>query len=132
MKIDDQKWNEIIAATQAGIEACKGRATKYGVAEANIFRCEGILGPTHTVLMTEHRDCGYLMGRKAIARELASGEVRAAKAKVIGKGKIGFAVKTPDPKAWRSLADKPANEIVHKLKLTDFIIIHGAQATVSS
>lgn len=53
-------------------------------------------------------------------------------AKVIDrKGKISFKVSTPDPKAWLSLPDKPAGEIVRKLKLTAFLMVLGSQMTTT-
>jgi hypothetical protein len=75
--------------------------------------------------VTEHGD-GSRTDRKAIARELASGEVRRAKAKA-AKGKVNFTVQTPDPKAWRTLPAKPASEIVKNLGLTDFLLVIGWQ-----
>lgn len=117
MKITDEKWDEIITETQARIARWNARALEHGVEDT--FTCDVERGEKYAVLITRHLPSE----RKAVARELATGELRKATT-VTKRGKlVGFSIKTPDPKAWRGLADKPAAEIVRKLKLTDYWIV---------
>jgi hypothetical protein len=84
-------------------------------------------------LFTKHETGGGIRSEmKVVVREIATGEMRSAKVRRDEGRVIGFVVSTPDPKAWKSLADKPADEVVRKIKLTDFVMFISAQATGSS
>ena len=90
MIIDDQKWNDIIAAAQAGIERWNSRAAER--AKKDFFHCQVQMGANYTVLLTAHMPDGE---RKAVARELTTGELRAAKP-VVRKGRlVGFTITKP-------------------------------------
>lgn len=122
MKIADEKWNEIIAETQAGIARWNARASEKGCKDT--FTCSVDRGTEYEVLVTRH----IPDERKAVARELATGEVR--KAKLTKRGKlVGYSITTPDPKGWQGLADQPAADIVRKLKLLDFLMLISVSVT---
>ena len=125
MKITDEKWNEIIFETQAGIARWNANALKHG--KKDTFSCDVKRGVNYETLSTRHMDS---MGgaKKAVARELATGELRSAKL-VTKRGMAMVSVKTPDPKGWQGLADKPAVVIVKKLKLLDFVMVLSATVT---
>ena len=62
-----------------------------------------------------------------MAREIKTGEVRWTKP-VIKKGRfVGVKTRQPDPKAWKSLADKSARE--SKMHLLNFFMIVGFHMT---
>jgi hypothetical protein len=116
MKITDEKWNELVAETQAGIDRWNQHAAEKN--RPDVFSCKVEQTDKHMFLCTSHQ--GGHSEMKAVARERATGELRRAKP-VRKRGKlIGVSIFTPDPKGWQELADKPANKIVGKLKLLDF------------
>jgi hypothetical protein len=129
MLITDEKWNEIIAATKAAIDrwnasaAEKGRPDRFFVDTGKTDR--------FAMLSTKHDFGDGYSGApemKLVVREIATGEMRSAKFRRKRGTVKGFVVTTPDPKAWKSLADKSGEEIERKLKLTDFIMILDFQA----
>jgi hypothetical protein len=68
---------------------------------------------------------------------MTTGEVRAAtlvmkQRKGFGPIPVGMKIKQTDPKAWKSLADKPADEIKSGLGLTDFRMITNVVTTTTS
>jgi hypothetical protein len=119
MYVDDRKWNEIIDEAQAGIDRWKGHAAKHK--KEDVFRLHQDQSEKYSVIITEHWK-GRMAERKALAREKDTGEVRSAKVVVKEWKLTGYTVKTSDPKAWKTLADKPAKEIVNKTKLLDFLM----------
>jgi hypothetical protein len=122
MLIDDKKWNDIIAETKVRIDRWTARATERGLKDTFRFTIQKT--DRYEVILTEHLD-GCNLDAKGLARELATGEIRSTNV-IRKKGRsTGFETKTPDPKGWKGLADKPADEIVTKLKLTDFFVIIG-------
>jgi hypothetical protein len=127
MKITDDKWNEIIAETRRRIDSWNASATKHN--KSDTFRCDLQQTRAHALLMTT-RSSGEAElrrhERKAVARELATGELRSVKL-IFNKGRLtGFQTKA-DPKAWVSLLAKPVAEVVRKLKLTDFLMVLSAR-----
>jgi hypothetical protein len=57
---------------------------------------------------------------KALAREIETGEIRSTRA-VRKNGRVtGFKITTPDPKAWKSLVDKSAQEVARGVGLLNF------------
>jgi hypothetical protein len=122
MKISDEKWHEIVKETRAGIERWNIRAREkqksdqfhVKVTQAAAGKYEFIITKHHTEWNNEFH---------CVVREIATGEVRRAKYR---PKKGGIDIKTPDPKAWAQLADKPGAEIAKKLKLLDFIMILGS------
>jgi hypothetical protein len=127
MLIDDKKWEEIGAATKIQIDRWNASAAKHG--KKDTFRFSTQKTNRHEVILTEHND-GYNPKAKALAREIETGEIRATKVILDEKRRIvGFKLTTPDPKGWKALADKPAKEIVKKLKLTNFWMLLGTHVT---
>jgi hypothetical protein len=122
MKISDEKWNEIIAVTRWRVERWNARAAERNLPDR--FSCD-VVPTTHlAVLITTHQPEHGPIERKAVAREIISGEVRSTK---LRKGRVsGLTTRTPDPKAWGSLAVRSASEIVVKLKLGDFLHVLGS------
>src|SRR5215472_9660884 len=117
MKIDDATWDAIIAETKAAIErlnACARKAGTKGKFAVNAPTAGP--GTKYAFLITESRGCGTQ--RKAVARELATGELR--QTKIV---KQGVNISSNDPKAWAKLADKPIAELVRGLNLTNYWII---------
>lgn len=126
MLIDDKKWEEIGAAVKTRIDRWNASAVRHG--QKDTFRFSTQKTVRHEVILAEHSD-GYMPEAKALARELETGEIRATKV-VRKNGRIvGFRTTTPDPKGWKSLANKPANEIVKKLRLTGFFMAISSQVT---
>jgi hypothetical protein len=126
MLIDDKKWEEIVAVTKVQIDTWNLHAIEHR--KKDTFRFSIRKTDRHEVILAEHTD-NYRPEVKALAREVESGEIRATKV-VRKKGRIvGFQTTTPDPKGWKSLADKPADEIVKKLRLTGFFMAISSQAT---
>jgi len=125
MYVDDQKWNDIIAETKAGIDRWNDDAAKYGV--NHVFRVHLQNSDTYSLIVTEHASDYHEW--KVLARELKTSEVRSTKP-IIKRGRfVGFKTRTPDPKIWSTLADKPAKTIVGKTKLVNFFIIIGSRMT---
>ena len=126
MLIDSKKWDEIVAVTEASIDRWNARAAEHG--QKDTFHFFSQKTDRHEVIVAKHND-SYRMEVKALTRELETGEIRATKV-IRKKGRIvGFQPTTPDPKGWKSLADKPADEIVKKLKLTNFFMFLGTRVT---
>lgn len=126
MNIDENKWADIIGETKAGIDRWNESAAKHG--KRDTFRFSTQKNDRYEIILTEHDD-SYSLEARALAREIATGEIRSTKV-VRKKGRIiGFQTKTPDPKGWKSLADKPADEIIKKLGLTDFLMFIGSSVT---
>jgi hypothetical protein len=122
MIINDNKWQEIIAATRAGIDKWNVRAREK--ARPDKFAVNVQRSGDFEILLTEHNKEGYTE-RKVVMRNCVSGELRPAKAKKTAKGLFNITSRAI-PKAWARLADKPADEIIRALKLTNFIMILGA------
>jgi hypothetical protein len=122
MKITDEKWNEIISETQAGIARWNARAFHHGIEDT--FSCFVERGEKFVVLFTRHTPGE----QKAVARELATGELRKATLAKQDK-RIRASIRTSDPKSWQKLADKPAAEIVRKLKLLNFVMFVSSRVT---
>jgi len=128
MVITDEKWNDIIAATKASIDRWRARAAEHG--RPDRFYADVSNTDRFVALFTKHETGGGIRPEmKVVVREIATGEMRSAKVRRDEGRVIGFVVSTPDPKAWKSLADKPADEIVRKIKLTGFVMFIRAQAT---
>jgi hypothetical protein len=126
MIITNEKWNDIIAETRTVIDKWNESARKHQ--KSDVFRIKVHDTDGYTDLLTEHVN-GYQTERKIIAREIATGEMRRT---TISKQRghiTGFKMWRPDPQAWRSLANKPAAEIVKRLKLTNFLMILGSHVT---
>ena len=116
MKIDDATWDAIIARTKAAIERLNADALKAGTKDKfTVNAPTAAPGAKYTILITESRGCGTQ--RKAVARELATGELR--QTKIV---KQGANISSNDPKAWAKLAGKPIGELVKGLSLTDYWI----------
>jgi hypothetical protein len=122
MKITDEKWNELVAETQAGIDRWNQRAAEKN--RPDVFSCKVEQTDKHMFLCTSHEEGHVYRSNemKAVARERDTGELRRAKPLRKRGRLIGFSIFTPDPKGWQGLADKPANRIVDKLKLLDFLM----------
>ena len=128
MLITDEKWNEIIAATKAAIDRWNTRAAERG--RPDRFATDVVSTDRYVALTTKHNSGGgYPPEMKVVVREIATGEMRSAKVRRDKGRVIGFMVTTPDPKAWKSLADKSGEEIERKLKLTNFVMFISARAT---
>jgi hypothetical protein len=127
MKIDDATWSAIIEETMAGIARLKEAATKGGRSDqfaASLHKLD-----KHAVLLTEHA-CGRRAERKAVAREMATGELR--KAQVAGEGKVlTTRISDEDPEGWADLAGKPAAQIVKGLNLAGYVMFINARAAAS-
>lgn len=94
MIINNEEWDEIVAATRASIERWKAAAERDC---KDTFSCDVHDGGGYVVLMTMHQS--DRTERHALAREHVGGEVRSTKP-VLRKGRVtGFQIKTPDPKA---------------------------------
>lgn len=83
MKIDHATWNEIIAKAEASIARWNERAT--GEARPDIFTAKVEKGEKYVILITEHKT-GYRTERKAVAREIATGELH--KAQVVKRARL--------------------------------------------
>lgn len=127
MRIETEKWNEIVDITKAKIADWNAHAKEHGKSDA--FFADVQETGRFSVLFTQHRH-GSCVDGKAVAREIATGEVRATKLKK-GKGGrvVGFVTRQPDPKSWHALADKPADVIVKQLKLTNFLMFISSSVT---
>jgi hypothetical protein len=124
VKISDQKWNEIVAETQAAIEKWNAQAAREGWKDS--FRCRlSSHADGNVTLITEH-DKGWHIERRAVTR-IGDQMYRSTIAKA--KGGIAIKTKTDDSKAFAALADKPTKEIVKKAGLTDFFVMISAQLT---
>jgi len=133
MIITEEKWNEIITATRAGIDKWKARAAECQCEDR--FTVETYKSDNYSVLTTAHDD-GWRGKRRAVARDMTTGEVRAAtlimkQRKGFGRVPVGVKIKQTDPKAWKSLADKSADEIKRGLGLTDFRMVTSVVATTT-
>jgi hypothetical protein len=123
MHIDDNKWNEIVKAVQAGIDRWNASAAKHKTKD--VFRLTHSKTTTYSVIIAEH------VGgpRKALLRN-AAGEVRSTKIKTNKKEQItGYTTRV---KNWKTLADKPAGEIVDKTNLLNFFVPISARVTSTS
>jgi hypothetical protein len=126
MIISEDKWNEIIKATEAKVDKWNASAKKSGVSDT--FNIETEVTDRYCFIHTRHKTGGS-SEHKVAARELATGQVWPAKIqRKKGRG-IGVMVTKRDPKAWATLADKPADVIVGKLGLSNFIMVIGAHIT---
>jgi len=126
MKVSDEKWNEIVNEVKAGIARWNAKASelKTGDTFRWVLKKNGLyLGCT--TLTTLH-DFGTQMQEsgdaKIVAREDSTGEIRKVKSVWIEGRYAGTVANHKDPKSWSSLTEKPASEIVEKLKLLDFFI----------
>lgn len=129
MLIDDKKWNDIITAARTRIDKWNGSAAKHGLKDT--FRVSTQKTDRYEVILTEHRG-GGVFEANALAREIATGEVRSTRV-IRKKGHItGFQTTTPDPKYWKSLADKSAGDIIMKVRLVDFLMAISASSSVTS
>ena len=123
MQIDDATWNEIIAKTEADIARWNERAAEKNRPDRFTANVKPV--DKYTVIVTEHQT-GYRVERKAVAREVATGELR--KAQIVKKGS-GLACKiTASPKSWAKLEGKSADQTFKALKLTDYIMLLGVRA----
>jgi hypothetical protein len=124
MKITDEKWNEIIKATEAGIVRWNERAAERKLKDK--FRVSKKDADGYSILLTEHNN-GVHSDHHAVVREMGTGEMHAAKVIKRKKGErwiTGYEPK-PDPEEWRSLAYKSASDVVRALRLLDFLLIAG-------
>jgi hypothetical protein len=126
MIISDERWNDIIKATEAGIAKWNALVAKHKVPDKFSVKVRDEGG--YSVLLTEHDD-GYQREHRAVVREVATGEMRAAKVvkkrrKGVGVVITGFSIWRSDPttKWWKSLPNKSADDAVRQLKLTDFFV----------
>jgi hypothetical protein len=123
MQITDDKWNAIITEVRQGIDRWNARAAEHK--KGDTFRYELVPAGEYVLLLTTHRSGSTEW--HSVAYKPVTQEMWAAKL-IFKNGRVtGFRVK-PDPKAWTSLATKPAAEIVKRLKLTDFLIIDNVHA----
>src|SRR5262245_59664784 len=125
--VEQEKWNEIVEEAEARIAKWNARAKERGLQDTFLASVRDVNG--YSLLITQHkhdpdRSCAA-DDVKAVAREVATGQLRPTKIKKHKGTIVGFAVKPP-PKAWKSLADKPAESIVGKLRLVDFVVLVGA------
>jgi hypothetical protein len=131
MIILDQFWRDICAEVDAGIERWNARAKEKG--RPDKFRVEYHSPKMGACLLVTIHDDGdgefYSIDRRAVYRD-ENGYLRPVTLIKKGRDVTGFKTK-PAPKSWvkLSLGDKPAAEIVKKLKLLDFMIILGARVT---
>jgi hypothetical protein len=128
MIITDEKWNDIVATTKAGIDKWKTRAADRHVKDN--FTVANHDSGAYSILLTTHHD-GFRREHCVVAREIATGELRTAKLimkrrKGIGPVPVGYSIKTPDPKGWNGLANKSADAIVKKLGLLRYAIFISA------
>lgn len=127
MKIDDATWNAIIEETKAGIARLKEAAARHGKGDqfaASLHELE-----KHALLLTEHA-CGRRTNRKAVAREIATGELR--KARVVQKDKVlATKISGDDPEGWADLVGKPAAQIVKDLNLASYVMVTKARVIPS-
>jgi hypothetical protein len=126
MIITDERWNDIIKATEANIAELNARAAE----QKRLSRFSVTVrdsGP-YSVLLTGHNGDHHVVVREVATGEMRSANVVKKRRKGVGKVITGFSVRTPDPKAWKSLANKSAEDVVRQLKLTKFFIALGATA----
>jgi hypothetical protein len=99
----------IIAETKAAIERLNEDALKARTKDKfTVNAPTAAPGGKYAILITESRGCGTQ--RKAVARELTTGELR--QTKIV---KQGANISSNDPKAWAKLAGKPIGELVKGL-----------------
>jgi hypothetical protein len=128
MLIQQESWNDIIKTTEAKIANWNARAKERGVEDTFFVDVREASG--YCLLITKHVSSGP-DDIKVVAREIATSQMRPAKLNKDKKGRIvGFTVK-PEPKAWKSLAEKPAETIVAKVGLTNFLLILGSRISDS-
>jgi hypothetical protein len=126
MHVDNAKWTDMIAETKKGIERWNKSAATHQLPDKFRFSTENT--GRHEIIVAAHNRGLGPEDVNAIAREITTGEVRSTKA-VQRKGRVvGFSVK-PDPKAWKTLANKSADIIIKKVKLLDFFVILGSKVT---
>jgi hypothetical protein len=130
--IDEQKWNDIIAATRAGIDRWNARAVKHHCRDT--FYCRVLQTQGHAVVLTEQAADWYesagpysAVDSHALARELSSGELRLAQP--MGEEGRPDRFHIASVLTWRQqLAGKSGDEIVQQLKLLDFLMFTRAGA----
>ena len=128
MKVSDEKWNEIVKETEAGIARWNAIAKERGLQDAFFSSIQETSGNSLLVTRYKHdSDRSFAADDvRAVAREIATGQLRPVRVKKYKGGIVGFTVKPPS-KAWSaSLSEKPAAEIVKQLKLLDFFVIVSA------
>jgi hypothetical protein len=125
MKITDAKWQEIIAATRTAIDNWNAHARKHNVPDTFHMEVKKLSGGAD-MLMTEHHT-SWKPARKLVVRT-KEGELRPATSKK-AKGGSRITIKGQDPKGWNGLADKPAMEIVGRLKLNNFVMIRNVRTS---
>jgi hypothetical protein len=108
MKITDDQWSAIIAATRQSIDKLKAIAADI---KRYDFRCEQGTAEEYAVLWTSD---GFR--RHAVAYKTADNELRPATLVVKKGGRIAGINVKPDPKAWAKLPSKPVADIVAALK----------------
>jgi hypothetical protein len=132
MIISNERWIDIIAATEVEIARWNDRAAEQGLPDKfSVTACDS---DGFSILFTKHStECSYITERgnrerstehrhRMVTREIATGELRAANV-VTERGQlIGFKVKPLDPKNWKSLADKSAADAVCRLGLLNFTL----------
>jgi single-stranded DNA-binding protein len=84
------------------------------------------------VLVIEHWGGGNWAGKKAIAREIATGEMHKATVKTRAFAVETLKVKETDPLRWKALAQKSAGDIVDALGLLDFVMVNDTQSVSGS
>lgn len=124
MLIDDSKWSEIILATQPGIEQWNSHAAKHQQPDRFEFRQQS--NDRYSFILTVHDEGAgsFQTDTRGLARELATGEMRAVKT-IRKRGRLIGLQPQSDPKAWRTLANKPAADIVKQTRLLNFMMVLG-------
>jgi hypothetical protein len=121
MTIDDAKWEEIVAATQARIAKLNAMARERRADSEFVCTVE----PTTdggAVLATMHK-APYGTKCKAVARD-KTGALSPVRIK--RRNALEFYTKPDRPKTWAKLAGRSADEIVTALGLTDYFVVIGS------
>jgi hypothetical protein len=128
MIISNEKWDAIVAEVKAKIERWQAQADKHAIKETFRARIVPLKSGECVVLVTEHCDAsGDLHNAHAVVRE-ATGQMRPARVHTRNDRLVYVSKKSSYPKAWRSLVDKPAADIVRKIGLLDFLLVHNVTA----
>src|SRR4051794_20543915 len=110
MCINDQRGNDIITERKSGIDRWNANAAERSVKSVFRLHLKNTDDDAISIIATEHATDYHEW--KALAREIKTGEVRSTKP-IIKRGRfVGVKTRQSDPKAWKSLADKSAREIV--------------------
>jgi len=119
MIISDDRWADIIKATEAGIARWNASAAKHKKPDKFSVRISETSG--YCVLLTAHNN-EWRTHYHAVAREIATGQMRAVNVFRKTHEIIGYKIKSSDPKAWKSLPNKSADAAVTQLRLCDFFL----------